>query len=44
MIKISKVMGFNKEYGFREEAICRVDVSLLRGEIFGFKAVKGFEL
>ena len=44
MIKSSKVMGFNKEYDFREEAICRVHVSLLRGETFGFKAAKGFEL
>jgi hypothetical protein len=44
MIKISKVMDFNKEYNFRGEAVCRVHVSLLRGETFGFKAAKGFEL
>ena len=44
MIKISKVMDFNKKYDFREESICRVHVSLLRGETFGFKAAEGFEL
>jgi len=44
MIESSKVMDFNKVYDFREEAICRVHVSILRGETFGFKAAEDFEL
>jgi len=44
MIKSLKLINFNKENDLREEAICRVHVSLLRGETFGVKVAERFGL